>query len=117
MLITSDLARPIMFHCCRDRTLTYRQPGDPVFNDVVLPVFSVDTIEEAEELQILVCECVPDEHPSMPNKPWYKIYMGLGVFGYPDDLDLDHLEQVTEDLRKAYKMIKKNKERQHAKTS
>ena len=108
MSIINDLSRPILFHCCRDRTLTYRQPGEPVFNDIALPVFSVDTIEEAEELQILVCERVHVNHPAMPNKPWYKIYMGLGEFGYPFDLELDHLEQVTEDLRKVYKMIKKN---------
>ncbi len=108
MLTTRDLSRPIMFHVCRDRTLTYRQLGEPVFNDVALPVFSVDTIEEAEELQVMVCECVRDAyHPSMPNKPWYKIYMGT----YLVDLEVEDLERVTDKLKGAYKMIKENKER------
>ena len=111
MSLSDDLSRPIMFHCCRDRTLTYRKKGEAVFNVVALPVFSVDTIEEAEELQVMVCQRAYGSHPLMPNEPWYKIHISLGEFIYLADLDLDDLENVTDKLREGYQMIKENKDR------
>lgn len=33
-------SRPVMLHVCKDGTVSYRMPGEPVFNGVALPVFS-----------------------------------------------------------------------------
>jgi hypothetical protein len=67
------LDRPILIHCCKDGTITYRTRKQKIFNDVALPVFSVDTIEEAKTLQIIFCRKAYANHPKMPGQPWYKL--------------------------------------------
>ena len=87
---TDDLrdmyARRYMIHVCKDGTVTYRDAvvGEKVFNGRALPVFSVDTIEEAIAIQIRFCRLQYGSHPRMPGKPWYKLNEFSGEL---EDLD------------------------------
>lgn len=100
-----DLSRPVMIHICKDGTISYRQHGEPVFNGVALPVFSVDTVEEAHSLQVLCGSAQWEEHPQMPGKTWYR----LSAHGFPHVLELDQLPRVAELFRERYKLIKNRK--------
>jgi hypothetical protein len=91
-----------MIHICKDGTISYRQHGEPVFNGVALPVFSVDTVEEAQALQILCCARQYVEHPQLPGKPWYRLSSPL----FPPSLELEHLAQIAALLRQRYTLIK-----------
>jgi hypothetical protein len=100
------LARPIIVHVCKDRTLSYRRRDQPVFNGRALPVFSVETEEEAEDLLILVGTRVHADHPQLPaGRPWLKLFNGLA----PDKaaLDLEDLDAATSILAAAYDLISK----------
>jgi hypothetical protein len=98
------LARPIMVHVCKDRTLSYRQRGQPSFNGRALPVFSVETEEEAEDLLILVGTRVHADHPQLPaGRPWLKLFNGLAP-GKPS-LDVQDLGQAGAILEGAYSLI------------
>jgi len=94
MIKIIDLSRPIILHCCRDGTITYRTRKEPTFNGAALPVFSVDTIEQAQLLQVLFCRLQYGEHPLMKGKPWYR--------WTEFDGKVQSLELVTDRLRKAY---------------
>lgn len=62
-----DLSRPILLHCCKDGTITCRARGEPIFNGVALPVFSVADRDEAEQLVLMCCKRQYDEHPNFPD--------------------------------------------------
>ena len=70
---SSDFARPIMIHVCKDGTVTFRRRDKPVFNGIALPVFSVETIAEAQALQVHFCRAQWDQHPLLPGKIWYRL--------------------------------------------
>jgi hypothetical protein len=79
--------RNIMLHVCKDGTLTYRDKTkrEPVFNGVALPVFSVDTIEEAKRIQTRFCRLQYGKHPhSKGPEQWYTLTQFSGEL---DDLD------------------------------
>ena len=38
---------------------------------MAFPVFSVDTVEQAEAIQVLFCTKQYTDHPDMPGKSWY----------------------------------------------
>lgn len=67
-------ARPIVIHICKDGTISYRDrtKNEPVFNGVALPVFSVDTVEQAKQLQIRFGRLQYINHP-VNNMTWYKL--------------------------------------------
>lgn len=65
--------RPIVIHICKDGTISYRRRGEKVFNGVALPVFTVDTVEQAEAIQIRFGRRAYSEHPDIPGKPWYRL--------------------------------------------
>ncbi len=67
--------RRYMIHVCKDGTVTYRDAvaREKVFNGRALPVFSVDTIAEAEAIQVRFCKLQYGSHPLMPGKPWYRL--------------------------------------------
>lgn len=91
-----DYMRPIMVHVCRDGTVTFRRRDEPVFNGRALPVFSVNTPEEAEAIQVRFCRAQWKAHPLMPGKTWYRLsclydgtdpaHRGDGMIE-PEDLD------------------------------
>lgn len=96
---SSDYSRPIMIHVCKDGTVTYRRPGEAVFNGVALPVFSVNTPEQAEAIQVRFCRRQYAEHPQMAGKIWYRLSR-LGDGSDPANrpsgmLDFEDLEGVT----------------------
>lgn len=63
----------VYIHCCKDGTCSFRQEGEPVFNGVALAVYAVASIEEARQLQVLMCFRVVRSHPAMKRgEPWYK---------------------------------------------
>jgi len=96
---SSDYSRPIMIHVCKDGTVTYRRPGEAVFNGVALPVFSVNTPEQAEAIQVRFCRRQYGEHPQMPGEIWYRLsHLGDGSdpASRPSGmLDFEDLEGVT----------------------
>lgn len=65
--------RAIVIHICKDGTISYRTREEPVFNGVALPVFTVDTVEQAEAIQVRFGRRQYTEHPQIPGKGWYKI--------------------------------------------
>ena len=78
-----DLARPVKLHVCKDGTITYRRPPQPVFNGVALAFFSVETEEEAKALQVLMCAAQYCEHPDLPGQTWYRRWQFTGeIDGY-----------------------------------
>lgn len=104
-MTNDDLSRPIKIHVCKDRTLSYRAKGEPVFNGRALPVFSVDTKEEAEQLFLLTGRLQYTEHPQMPGKLWRKVTLP-GALDFKPYLDLSDLDTVTDHLRDRYNLIK-----------
>lgn len=98
------LSREVLIHCCKDRTLTYRTRREPIFNGVALPVFSVDSKEEAETLLLLVGRRQYVEHPKLPGRPWLKITLD-GALDLKLHLDLDDLPAVTAKLQSRYDMM------------
>lgn len=95
--IMNMFARPIMIHVCKDGTVTYRDKtkGEKVFNGVALPVFSVDTVEEARQIQIRFCRLQYGKHPHR-NGPaeWYVLNAFSG--------ELDGLDLVTAEFATFY---------------
>lgn len=66
-----QMKRPILMFVCKDGTLTYGPRGKKPFNGVALPVFSVDTMLEANYLQVTLCRRQYAKHPLLPSQPWY----------------------------------------------
>lgn len=93
-----DLSREIKIHVCKDRTLSYRNRLQPIFNKVALPVFSVNNVDEARELIPLVSNRQYEEHPLIPGDTWWKIDLGPTKHF----LEVEDLPLVTEKLQKAY---------------
>ena len=91
MLRREDLSRPIKMHCCKDGTITYRKPGEPVFNGKALPVFSTDTKEQAEMIRVRFCSMAHGEHPLLPGQVWYALPNFSG--------ELEELGRVTDMFR------------------
>jgi hypothetical protein len=57
---------------CKDGTISYRRLGEPSFNGVALPVFSVNHEDQARQLQLRFGRLQYEEHPKMPGRPWYR---------------------------------------------
>jgi len=70
-----DFQHRFMIHVCKDGTVTYRDAHkrERIFNDVALPVLSVDTEQQAKDIQVYFCRRQYGEHPLMPDKPWYRL--------------------------------------------
>lgn len=69
---STHLSRPILIDICKDGTISYRTGSQRRLNDAALPVFSVDTVEEAEFLQVTFGRRQYEEHPDIPGKGWYR---------------------------------------------
>lgn len=86
--------RPIMIHICKDGTISYRdkRTKTKVFNGRALPVFSVDTVYDAKQLQVRFGRLQYGPHPEAKAHTgtlnWYK----LNDFGG----ELEDLDGVTE---------------------
>lgn len=100
--------RRYMIHVCKDGTVTYRDTvaKEKVFNGRALPVFSVDTVEEAKAIQTRFCKLQYGSHPLMPGKPWYKVWPFSG--------ELEDLDRVRAMFAKFHA---EQKERETAKTA
>lgn len=89
-----DLNRPVYIHICKDGTISYRRAGEPVFNGRALPVFSVDSEDQAHQIQVRFGRKQYIDHPELPGKPWYK---------WTDfDGNLDSLDAISESCREFY---------------
>lgn len=89
--------REILIDCCKDGTLTSRPRGAPPFNGAALPVFSVNSEEEANSLIILVGSLQYGKHPLLPGKPWYRLSWFTG--------EVDDLPKVTAFLQERYQLL------------
>ena len=100
------IGRPIKLHICRDGTISYRRDGEPVLNGVALPVFSVDTEEQAKSIQVRFGRQQYTEHPDQPGRPWYKLSVledGTDPASRVDHcLVIDDLEGITRMFEKFY---------------
>jgi hypothetical protein len=108
---SDHLARPYLIHVCKDGTITYRTRNQPVFNGRALPVFSVDTRRQAEELQIRFCRRQHKEHPLMPGKTWYTLTRlpdGRDVAFLPDGVELEYLSGITQMFSEFFEQHLKN---------
>lgn len=100
MIEKDRFARPIMIHVCKDGTVSWRdkRTKQKVFNGVALPAFSVNTIEEARELQIRFCRRQYSSHPlAKPNTgtdAWYVLTNWNGT--------LEDLDRVSDEFSKFY---------------
>jgi hypothetical protein len=103
--------RRFMIHVCKDGTVTYRDKsiGEKVFNGRALPVFSVDTAEEAEQIRVRFCKLQYGDHPLMPGKPWYKVFPFSGELE-----DLDRVRNLFAEFYKEHKA--REAKRQQAQT-
>lgn len=73
-VVAGRFGRAFRLDVCRDGTLTIRKHGQKAFNDRALPVYSVDTKQEALDLQVLLCFTVHNQHPDMrKGATWMKI--------------------------------------------
>ena len=97
------LEKKILIHVCKDRTLSYRNRLQPIFNGVAIPIYSVDSVDEARSLIRLVSKAQYEEHPLIPGDTWYKIDMGIGVV-YLDE-DLHQLGDVQRKLHEGYQLM------------
>lgn len=82
--------RPIMLHVCKDGTVSYRDKRlkTKVFNGRALPVFSVDTVEQARQIQVRFCRRQYGAHPqAKPNTGTDEWYMLTVFSGEVEDLD------------------------------
>ncbi len=100
-----NLDRKILIHCCKDRTLTYRTKEQEIFNGVALPVYSVDTIEEAQALIVITCRAQYERHPLLPGQPWYKITLD-GPLDLKTELDVEDLLAVVDKLETRHQQMK-----------
>ena len=95
--------RPIMLHVCKDGTVTYRdkRKREKVFNGVALPVLSVDTVEEAERIQVRFCRLQYGRHPH-PRGPerWYTLTQFAGEIEDLDRVMADFATFWAENLKK-----------------
>jgi hypothetical protein len=105
-MMRRDLDKPVLIHVCRDRTLSYRTREEPVFNGAALPVFSVETPEEARSLLVLVGKAQYREHPLLPGRTWYRILDVPGVENKPT-LEIGELGAVTDHLRTCHEKLRR----------
>lgn len=99
--------RPVTIHLCKDRTLSYRWRGsnEPVFNGVAVPVLSVRSEEEAEQLLLLVGtrQYEPHPHPKFKHPYWMKLFNG--VAGWKRHLDPEDVPEAETYLWNAYQRL------------
>lgn len=94
-MIAIDYDRPVLLHVCKDGTITFRRAGQPVFNGVALPFFSVNSEDEARDMQVMMCALQHGPHPDLPEgEPWYRRWQFSG--------ELDDIDALSDDFRTAY---------------
>lgn len=104
-VVNLELGRPVLIHVCKDRTLSFRERNEKVFNGVALPVFSVENKDEARHLILMVGRKQYSNHPLIPNEDWYKITLD-GALDFKQHLELFDLAAVTDKLKSAYNQMK-----------
>lgn len=97
----------VYIHVCKDKTLSFRFKGDKSPIQSALPVFTVNTTTEAEELLQLVGRKQYNEHPNLPGRPWFKITLD-GELDFKPFLDLEDLDAVSTKLENTYKVMKEH---------
>jgi len=70
--VSFELNHPIILFVCKDGTVTYDRLLKPAFRKGITPVHSVDTVEEAEAIQVALCHRQHVNHPNT-GKPWYTL--------------------------------------------
>jgi len=94
----TDFDRPVLLHVCKDGTITYRRVGQPVFNDRALPFFSVNTEEEARNMQVLMCAAQHGPHPDLlTDETWYRHWQFSG--------EVEDIDTLSDTFREAYERI------------
>lgn len=73
LIRSGAMARAIRIDVCKDGTISFCPRKQPPFNGVALPVYSVNTEEQAETIQVRFGRRQYIEHPEMPSKGWYKL--------------------------------------------
>lgn len=81
-----QLDRAVLVDVCKDGTISYRErvKKEKRLNNAALPVYSVDTVEEARALQVHFGAKQYTEHPRQPGREWFVL---PGFAGEIDALD------------------------------
>jgi hypothetical protein len=68
------LQAPVLIDVCKDGTISYRLKHGKRgrLNDAALPFYSVESEEEAAELQVALCKLQYTSHPERPGEAWYR---------------------------------------------
>ncbi len=96
--MTDYLKKDVRIHICKDGTLSICEPGEKPFNGVALPIYTVDTVKEAQSLITLVGAVQYQEHPLMPGCPWHVM---AGFSG-----EIEGIPAARERLTMAEKLLK-----------
>lgn len=108
-MTAKDLSRAVLIHLCADGTISYRTREQKVFNGRALPVFSVDTEEQAQQIQVRFGRLSISEHPLMPGKGWYKLsILGDGtdpVFRETGLIEIEDFDTIADMFRTFYEFF------------
>lgn len=98
---------PVNIHLCKDRTLSFRRRGtkEPVFNGVAVPVLSVRSETEAEELLLLVGTRQYERHPHPKYRHMFWMKLFNGVAEGKTYLDPEDVPEAEDYLHKAYQRL------------
>ena len=89
-------SRPIMIDISKDGTVSIRQRKAKSLAGTAIPVFSVDTVEEAMRLLTYLCTEQTGVHPWMPGERWYV---------FDDFTGVEDLPQITQQFVDAYQRL------------
>jgi hypothetical protein len=109
MLDVTEISRAVVLYCCKDGTISY-EPRNAMgavakpFNGVALPVYSVESVEEAKMLQTLCCSLSPVPDKRLPGGQRYTITMPNMK---PFSRNVDDLKKVQDILHQMYRRMKK----------
>lgn len=99
----SDLGRAVLIDICKDGSVSFRRrnSNDRRLNDAALPVFSVDTVEQARDLQVLFCTRQHEPHP-FDGRAWYVLpYFSGNISDLAEVADMFRLWWDARDSRPA----------------
>ena len=86
-----NLDREVLIDICRDGTISYRERSTKAkpLNGAALPVFSVDTVNEAIAIQVRFGAKQYGPHPNQPGRDWH-VWPGMRAMGDSEALAFMH---------------------------
>lgn len=87
------LDRAVLLDVCKDGTVSYRERAkkEGRLNGAALPVFSVDTVGDAQMIQTHFCAKQWDAHPKQPDRDWFRLPAFSGDIDALTDVSMNFL--------------------------